>query len=276
MEQYLQKTYVAGILNRIGLNLLVVTACATWFVFLWGFRASALVAGIALGCLVIFAVRLYNKRTVNLREEELRRRIGGELAVEKLLLADKRQAHFQAALWLGLSHPLKMQKSMNDGLLCTLDERRLLIHCIPRHESEKIACSDLVRVQKAVVLSKAEKGVVCVTAGLTDAAKQYVENAVPRLVIIDKKELVRFAGIMMPATNEQLVQLGQSKRRKGSKKMWTRHVLSAHRSKRYLLYGCGLMALYFITKLPYYPVPGVILICLSFLSRLYKQKSKPL
>ena len=181
MEQYLQKTYVAGILNRIGLNLVIMVLCSSWFVFLWGFRASALVAGVALSGLVNFAVRLFNKRTVNLKEEDLRRRIGGELAVEKLLLTDKRQAHFQAALWLGVTYPLNMLKSMNDGLLCTLDDKRLLIYCIARHESEKIICSDLVTVQKAVVLNKAQKGIVCVTAGLTDAAKNMPRLASHRL-----------------------------------------------------------------------------------------------
>lgn len=276
MEQYLQRTYLAGLFNRIGLKVLVFALCGSWFIYLWGWRPSALIAGTALSVLVMMAIRLFNKRTVNLREEELRRRIGGELAVEKLLLSPKRQAHFQAALWLGISYPIRMENAMNDGLICTLDEKRLLVRCILRHESEKIACEEIISLQRAAIKYHADKAVACVTSELTDAAKGYAETAAPPISVVDKKELIRLAGIMLPATNEQLIALGQSKKRKGSRSMWVAHVLSRHRSKRYFLYGAGLLALYFVTRLPYYPVPGVTLICLSILSRVYPKKASSL
>ncbi len=276
MEQYLQRTYLAGLFNRIGLGLLVLALSCAWFVYLWGLQWTAIIAGVALGILVLLCIRLFNKRTVDLRQEQLRRRIGGELAVNALLLTGRKQAHFQVSLWLSMAYPLQMEKSTEEGLVAELKGKKLLISAICRHESEKITCDDLIRLQKALITCHGDKAVACVTTGLSDGAKGYVETAKPPISIVDKKELIHLAGTMLPATNEQLVELGQSKKRHGSKSVWIAHVLDESRAKRYLLYGLGLLGLYFITKLPYYPVPGAIMLSLAVLSKVYPRKEKTL
>jgi hypothetical protein len=276
MEQYLQRTQLAGVFNRIGAATFIFGLSFMWFIYLWGLQPTALVAGAAFGFLLLLLLRLFNKRTVDIRQMQLRRRIGGEMAVNKLLLLNPGQAHFEVILWLSMAYPLQMEKGTEEGFIALHKNKRLFISAICRHDSEKITCSDLIRIQKASIACGADKAVACITAALNDAAKRYIETATPPVSVIDRKALARLAGIMQPATNEQLVALGQSKKRRGSKRMWAAHILDASRSKRYLLYGLGLMLLYFLTKLKYYPVPGAALICLAILSKCYPRNEASL
>ena len=89
-----------------------------WFVFLWGLNLPALLAGIALGTLLLLLRRLYRQTTLVRRETALRCRIGGELLLEKMLLSEAKEAHFQAALLLEEKWPLRMQRITADGALC--------------------------------------------------------------------------------------------------------------------------------------------------------------
>jgi len=272
MEQYLQRTRLAGLFNRLGLMALAFFLSLLWFVHLWGFGPAAVIAAIAYGVLLLLLFKLFNKRTVDLRQALLRRRIGGEIAVNGLYLKKESRAHFEAALWLSMAYPLTMEKAMESGVLAEHHGEALFISVLCRHDSGKIDCDDLIRLQKMALACRVDKAVVCATAPLSDAAKRYCREAEPPVVVVERRELIRLAGILQPATNEQLVALGRSKKRLSTKAAWVAHVLDANRSKRYLIYGAGLMALYFITRLPYYPVPGVILICLALLSKCYKQK----
>ena len=98
METGFGRNLLAELLDSVGRGVLLMALGIGWFVFLWGLNLPALLAGIALGTLLLLLRRLYRQTTLVRRETALRCRIGGELLLEKMLLSEAKEAHFQAAL----------------------------------------------------------------------------------------------------------------------------------------------------------------------------------
>lgn len=272
MQQYLEKTRLGGTLDTIGFRLLILISCILWFVFLWGVTLAALFAGIAFYLLVNLAIRLGKRKTVARREEALRQRIGGEMALEALPLTPPRQAHFQAALWLTLAHPLRLERITEDGVLCRLENDMVLVRCINQHPSIQISAQDIIEAQRAAINHNAARCVLCTASPLSSAARAQLGLAEPPVKIVGKDRLVRLAGAASPVTDAQLVALGARKRRHVGIGVWLNHILAPHRSRRYFWYGIGLLLLYLITRLPYYPVPAVLCLCLALLTKVRHAK----
>ena len=108
MEKYRQKTALATFSDHVLRGLLAAGAGIGWFVYLWGLSLPALTAGVAMGGLIWLCARLLGKKKVKKKEAALRRVLGGELALDKLLLLPPRHAAFQAALWLNPKAPIEM------------------------------------------------------------------------------------------------------------------------------------------------------------------------
>ena len=100
MQPLQSPTRLAGRLDRFGLLLLAFILCCGWFYYLWGSIVPALPAGIALTVLLAATARLGEQRTLARREAQLRRRIGGEMAVDSLLLQPESSAVANVAAWL--------------------------------------------------------------------------------------------------------------------------------------------------------------------------------
>lgn len=124
METGFKRNLLAELLDSVGRGVLLMALGIGWFVFLWGLNLPALLAGIALGTLLLLLRRLYRQTTLVRRETALRCRIGGELLLEKMLLSEAKEAHFQAALLLEEKWPLRMQRITADGALCRQESRR--------------------------------------------------------------------------------------------------------------------------------------------------------
>lgn len=97
METGFKRNLLAELLDSVGRGVLLMALGIGWFVFLWGLNLPALLAGIALGTLLLLLRRFYRQTTLARRETALRCRIGGELLLEKMLLSEAKEAHFQAA-----------------------------------------------------------------------------------------------------------------------------------------------------------------------------------
>ena len=108
METGFKRNLLAELLDSVGRGVLLMALGIGWFVFLWGLNLPALLAGIALGTLLLLLRRLYRQTTLVRRETALRCRIGGELLLEKMLLSEAKEAHFQAALLLEEKWPLQV------------------------------------------------------------------------------------------------------------------------------------------------------------------------
>lgn len=267
MEQYLRKNRLGTFLDGLGLRLLIQLAALGWFVWLWGVTPPALTAGTALGFLGQMTLTLFRRCTVARREQALRCRLGGELMLEDMLLAPARQAHFQAALLLGEKYPLTMLRVTDDGMLCRYGEETLLITCLRMPPEAELCSGDLAACQRACLEHGAARGVLCPLGRVTPRVLVQAEQGRLPLRIIRRETLLALAGSCSPATDEQLVALGQRKRRPNASGGLLKGLLRRDKAERYMLYGTALMLLYIVTASPLYPAPGAVCLTLGVFSR---------
>lgn len=208
METGFGRNLLAELLDSVGRGVLLMALGIGWFVFLWGLNLPALLAGIALGTLLLLLRRLYRQTTLVRRETALRCRIGGELLLEKMLLSEAKEAHFQAALLLEEKWPLRMQRITADGALCRQEK--------PSGGAET---------------------------------------------------LLALAGRLSPATDAQLVALGQRKRRTPQRGSLLSIMTQREKAPRYWGYGLFMLVLYILTGSAWYAMPGTVCLTLSVVCR---------
>lgn len=273
MQSYLRKARLSTLADNAGLRLTILLAALGWFIYLWGLSLPALLAGCALGIMGQLALTHYRRRTVDRREAALRRRLGGELLLEEMLLAPARQAHFQAALLLGQRYPLTMERVTEEGMLCRSGEERLLVGCIPLPEGSEVGKGNIVTLQRACRKHGVERGVACVTGRCSRKVEAWAaEGSIP-VRIIRREVLLALAGQASPATDEQLIRLGKRKNRPAATGV-VQTILRRDKAKTYMLYGVGLMMMYLVTGLRYYPIPGGVCMLLAVLCRCGKGEER--
>ncbi|MBE5803395.1 MAG: hypothetical protein E7316_02675 [Clostridiales bacterium] len=275
MQNYLRKARFSTIADDLGLRLGLFGLGLGWFVYLWGLGIPAVLAGLALGMIGQLALQQFRRRTVDRREAALRRRLGGELMLEEMLLAPARQAHFQAAMLLGMKYPLTMERVTEEGMLCRSGKDRLLVSCVPLPEGDELGRGAVVGVQRACRRHGAARGVVCITGKCTPRVEAWAAESCIPVRIICRETLLHLAGHASPATDEQLIQLGKRRKRPAAASVG-RMILRRDKAKTYMLYGLGLMLMYVITRLRYYPVPGMVCLALAVLSRCWPGRNEEL
>ena len=167
METGFKRNLLAELLDSVGRGVLLMALGIGWFVFLWGLNLPALLAGIALGTLLLLLRRLYRQTTLVRRETALRCRIGGELLLEKMLLSEAKEAHFQAALLLEEKWPLRMQRITADGALCGQEKpsggaETLLVQCVRMPPEGELSTGQLVEAHRAMQRQQANRVILCV------------------------------------------------------------------------------------------------------------------
>lgn len=262
MQKYRPKTIFAEVSDRL---LRVCTASllgVSWFIWLWGLSLPALSAGLALGALLWLCARQFSKRATQKREQQMRRLIGGELALERLLLESPRKAAFRCVLWLAPRYPLVMEQTLDWGVSGQLDGRKALICLIAQHPSQPVQVQQIVECAREVLKQRVEQTLLCTTAPFTKEAADYAAGLDPPWKIIHRQELIHLAGCASPATDDDLRQIGRQKRPRHSPKEWLAVVLDASRARRYFWYGLGLSAFALLTGSSFYPVPAVLCLVL--------------
>lgn len=266
MEQYLRKKRFGSWLDGAALRLLIMLAGIGWFVYLWGAGLPALLAGVALGLMGQMLLSRWRQSTLSRREEALRRRLGAELMLEDMLLSPARQAHFQAALLLGEKYPLEMLRVTDEGMLCRSGEETVLVSCIRMPSDGELSAGDLASCQRACRAQGAARGIVCSLGKVSAKILARAEMGRIPLRIVRREVLLALAGRCSPATDEQLVALGQRRRRPDNVSAM-QIILQREKAGRYMLYGVTLMMLYIITGVRFYPVPGALCMTLGTLCR---------
>jgi len=272
MQKYRPKTPVAEVSDRLLRAGLAGSAGVAWFVFLWGLSLPALFAGLALGVMLWLCVRQFSKQAMRKREKQMRRMIGGELALNRLLLEPPRKAAFQCALWLAPRYPLVMQKAVEWGVIGQLEGKKTCIRLIACHESQKITAQQVVECAREARERQMEQTLLCLTASASADALSYAASLDPPMKIIQRGELIELAGYAHPATDEDLRMIGRQKRTRRSAKEWLAVVLDASRARRYLWYGMGLGFLALSTGSSYYPVPAVLCLGLFAACKLNRRR----
>lgn len=273
MQKYIDRSHVAGAIDAIGGKIGVLLVCVGWFIYLWGLCWPAIIAGLGLCGLCLLCIRLFDQRTLEKREAALRRTIGGELALEELLLMKEDRAQFQAAMWLLPKYPVTLIRLCKGHILCEWEGKRVITVLLSRHPASPITADELLGVRRLIKTQGAERALVCATAPLSAPARDYAAQCPHELTLIHRDELISLAGAASPATNEQLLSLKSRRKKRLRFHGWLRLALAPDRAKSYFLYGLGMAALSLITGQPYYPIPAVICLTLCILCRLRATKA---
>lgn len=267
MEVNWRRSPLAEMLDRLGRGVLMLALGIGWFTWLWGLNWLSMLAGVALGILLLLLRHCYRQMTLTRREKALRARIGGALYLEETLLCEAREAHERAARLLMKRWPLTLVEVTADGALCRQETELLLIQCLRMTAQSELSVSQLVDAYRAMRRQQANRAVVCVL-GKTSArvAAQAEEMPVP-VSIVRRETMLTLAGKCFPATNEQLVRLGERKRRVQQRGSLLRIMTQREKARRYWGYGVFLLAMYVISGSTWYALPGVICLTLVVVCR---------
>lgn len=266
MEQYLRRNRLSETLDALGMAALLYLLAAGWFIWLWGLSLPALLAGIALGTLFWLARVQWRKQTVHRREKALRSRLGGEMLLESMLLAEAKEAHFQAAVLLAQRWPLMLCSVKDNGVLCRQNDELLLVQCLRIPAESDLSMGDLLSIQRAVKHLGADKGVLCVLGKVSVKMAARAEEAVHPLRIIRRDLLLTLAGQYAPATDEQLIELGK-RHRPAEHGHMLRCIFRQDKARRYHIYGVGMLIVFILTGARLYAVPGMACLTMAVMCR---------
>ena len=276
MQDYLQRTRLAGRMDEAGGTLALLAGSVVFFLLLWGVRITALLAGLAAFALLMLLRARTRERRLQGREDRLRRQIGGEMKLEAWVLMPPRRAHFESALLVTQTLNGQMLRALDTGVLCAVQGKQALLACAQLPAGEKLTARDIAEFQRSCLSEGAEAGVLCGAEGLSDAARRQAALH-PRVHTLSRTRMIALAGAAFPATDAQLVALGKRKRAPGHARAALRRMLEPHRARQYLLYGLMLCGLYIITGQRFYPLPGCACLLLMALCRaLPAQEREPL
>lgn len=265
MQEYLSRTRLGAVMDHLGGTLAMLGVSMAFFILLWGVRLSAITAGAALFVMLMMLRERLRKKRLKRREAALRRRIGGELKMEKWLVAMPERAHFEAALLLAQCYPLTVEKTGENGAQCRLqsDGEKLLIACAQMPAGEKLSVQRVAAFQRQCVRCGAARGVLCAVGEMVGEARKQAEMP-PRIVTISREKMIALSGEICPATDEQLIALGRRKHQGNIEKAFVRTALSPFRDRQYLLYGLLLTGMYLLTGAFLYLLPGCFcLVCMA-------------
>jgi len=267
MQKYRSKTPLAAVMDKLFRFILACAAGIGWFVCLWGVRLSSLTAGLALGGMFWLCIRTFSKQSTLKREKQMRRMIGGELALNRLLLETPRHAGFQAALWLTPRYPLVMEKTVSWGVLGHLENQKTLVRIIVQHESTTVTAQQIVEIAREMKEHQAEQCLLCLTAPPSKDAVHYVHSSGIRIRLILRADLIRLAGLCSPATDKELAALGRQKRQLNSRHEWIKMIFAPENAKRYFWYGLGMGVLTLATGKIVYSISAAVCLLLFAISK---------
>lgn len=275
MQEYLQKTPLGTVMDEIGTTTALLALSLLFYVLLWGLNAASISAGLATFTLWMILRARTRKTRLHRRETQLRQRIGGELKMEEWTVRPPRRAHFETALLLSQASPLVLERTLEEGVVCTLGKggERLLVACAQLHREEKLTPRDVAAFQRRCVEVGAARGVICGAGGVQRAAEEQARLS-PQVAFIGREKMIALAGAANPAGDRQLVALGRRKRDGHNGKTWKSMALSPQRTQKYLLYGLLLLILYIVTGRSYYPLPGILCLLLMASCRVRAQRCR--
>lgn len=270
MQEYLQKTRLSGVMDSIGFHAAAALGSLGWFCFLWGLRPSALTAGLALYGLLLLLRRKIRDDCLSRREKALRAAIGGEMALDRLLLSPPHKAHFEAAVLLSLRCPLTLLKAAEEGVLCGYHGKKLLLAFAQLPSGGSVDAGCVLKLQRDAKIIGAEQGILCAPCKISPEARAQAASD-PLVHILSREKMISLFGAANPATDDQLVALGRRKKARKPGK-WRAWIFHPQRAKKYAWYGALLLFLYTLTHLIYYALPGMVCVLFATVCRCVRQK----
>ena len=100
--------------------------------------------------LLSLALRRGQAKWTARQEAALRRRLGGEMVLEELLLCPEAQAHLTCALLLCRRWALAVEDIIPGGVICRQEGEKLLISCLRLAPEESLTAGALLPFARAV------------------------------------------------------------------------------------------------------------------------------
>ena len=270
MQDYLRQSRLGNAMDSLGFHAITFILSNFWFILLWDVRFPSLLAGAALyGMIVIFRKTVRDDH-VTRKEAQLRAAIGGELALERLLLTTPEKANFEIAMLLSMQENITLIQAGEKGVLCVLKGKKWLVSFLQSPQDSGVSPADVLNLQREIKLMNAERGLLCVCGKVSAEAARQADRE-PRVSFLERDSLISMLGSANPATDGQLVALGR-RRKKAAPKYWLRFVLSPSRAKRFACYGTLLLGMYLVTHLFYYAVPGLVCVSLAAACRCVRRR----
>ena len=270
MQDYLQRSRLGQAMDSIGFHVITLILSNFWFILLWGLRVPAFVAGAALYVMIVILRKKARDDHVTRKEKQLRATIGGELALERLLLTEPVKAHFEIAMLLSLRQPLTLIQAAEKGVLCAWKGKKWIVSFLQSPQESGVSPGDVLALQREIRLLNADRGLLCVCGKVSPEARRQAERD-PRVYFLSRKKLIAMLGGANPATDAQLVALGR-RRKKAAPGHWLRLILASSRAKRYACYGTLLLGMYQWNHVLYYGLPGLICVFLAAACRCIRQE----
>ena len=271
MQEYLHHSRLGSILDGIGFHFLALGVSFLWFLLLWGLRLSSVLAGLALYGMILLLRRKVRDDHLARREKQMRAAIGGELALERLLLTQKERAHFETAVLLSVNHPLVLLQTGGEGVLCDLKGKKVLVSFLQRHDSASVEADHVLSMQRDIRLLHADRGLLCVPCGISAKAREQAQ-AQPPVSFLSREEMIALFGRVNPATDAQLVALGRRKKAPRPARI-LRLVLDRRRAKRYACYGALLLLMHQFTGFFFYAPAGLLCVGLAAACRCVRERN---
>jgi len=274
MQDYLHRSRFASAMDELGFHFLALSFSVGWFLALWGLRLPAVTAGLALYAMILLVRRKTRDDRLRRKEARLRERIGGEMALERLLMLSPARAHFETAVLLSLQKPMELLRSGSKGVLYRLGEEKALLFFAQVSPAASVTADHVLSLQRDALALGAQRAVLCAPCPVSAPAREQAEGAVP-VSFLGRDALIRLFGQANPATDSQLVDLGRRRRKKASPRL-IQVVFHRRRAKKYAWYGSLLLGMYLITHLMIYALPGLLCVLLAAACRCLKTDGRTL
>ena len=270
MQDYFQRSRLGNAMDSLGFHFFTLILSNFWFILLWGLRLPALTAGAALYVMIVILRKKVRDDHVTRREAQLRAAIGGELALNRLLLTAPEKANFEIAMLLSLREPLTLIQAGEGGVLCAAKGKKWVISFLQSPAETSVGPGDVLRLQREIRSLNADRGLLCVCGKISPEAARQAEGE-PFVSFLGRDRLISILGSANPATDSQLVALGK-RRKKAAPTYWLRLILNPSRAKRYACYGALLLGMYQFTHLIYYALPGLVCVSLAAACRCVRRE----
>ena len=270
MQDYFQRSRLGNAMDGLGFHFFTLVMSNFWFILLWGLGPSSLIAGAALYVMIVILRKKVRDDHVTRKEAQLRAAIGGELALDRLLLTAPEKANFEIAMLLSLREPMTLIQAGEHGVLCARKGKKWLVSFLQSPVETSVGPGDVLALQREIRLLNADRGLLCVCGKVSAEAARQAERE-PCVSFLGRDRLISMLGSANPATDSQLVALGR-RRKKASPVHWVRLILNPARAKRYACYGALLLGMYELTRLLYYALPGLVCISLAAACRCVRRE----
>ena len=268
------KNRLAERTDEWGAHLLMLFGSLSLFLLLWGVRLPSFTAGAALYVFLLLLRKTGKAQRLRKKEQWVRRQLGGELALERLLVQPSHRAHYETALVLEKAFRLSVGRITDDGVLCRQHGQPVLVHFLQMHRDDELTGEAVARAQRLCKEYDVSGVWLCVPSRLsTQAREQCALYTTVRL--LPREQLIRLFGAAFPATDSQLVMLSRRRQKPMKTRMWLHELFRPDNAPRLARYAALMAGLYFITGQRLYALSAVGMMALSALCRI-PRKTKTL